>query len=101
MESTPLLRYIIAGQLRREYVITPDGKARVDVLGGNLSYAAVGAAIWEGGIGLISRVSEDYPRAWLAEFGRWGFDCQGIRILPESIDLRSFTVFTGMETRHN
>jgi sugar/nucleoside kinase (ribokinase family) len=100
MDSPPLVRYIIAGRLSRDYIITPSGNALIDVLGGNLPYAAVGAAIWEGGIGLIGRVGEDFPQEWLAKIEQKGFDCQGIRILPQSIDLRNFTAFTDTETRH-
>lgn len=99
MESSNVLRYIIAGQLRRDFIITPDGKPHIDTLGGNLAYAAVGTAIWEAGIGLIGRVGEDFPQEWLGKIASSGFDLHGIRILPESIDLRSFTAFTDAETR--
>ena len=43
----PSLRYIIAGQLKRDYAIIPDGKAIVDTPGGNLIYAAAGFGVWE------------------------------------------------------
>jgi hypothetical protein len=100
MDSPPVLRYILAGQLFRDYIITPDGKPYIDVLGGSLPYAAAGAAVWEAGIGLIARIGEDFPQEWLGQIERAGFDCQGVRILPQSIDLRSFTAFTDIETRH-
>jgi sugar/nucleoside kinase (ribokinase family) len=100
MESPPVLRYILAGQLGRDYIITPNGNPRIDVLGGNIVYAAVGTAIWEPGVGLIARVGEDFPQEWVAQISQHGFDCHGIRILPESIDLRTFTAFSDEETRH-
>lgn len=99
--STASLRYIIAGQLRREYALLPNGKALLDVLGGNLVYAAVGLGIWEPEAmpGLVARVGEDYPREWLDALKQRGFDTRGIRILPEAVDLRSFYAFTDRSTR--
>ena len=44
-------------------------------------------------------MGEDYPREWLSEINERGFDIQGIRILPEAIDLRSFYVYIGNDTR--
>lgn len=99
--STASLRYILAGQLRREYALLPNGKALLDVLGGNLAYAAVGLGVWEPEAmpGLVARVGEDYPREWLDALNKRGFDTRGIRILPEAVDLRSFYAFTDRHTR--
>ena len=94
--AAPSLSFIIAGQLRRDYVLFPDGKMCLDVPGGNLIYAAVGLGVWNPEVmpGLVARVGEDYPREWLERFARAGFDVRGIRILPEALDLRSFYVYT-------
>ena len=86
--------YLLFGQLTRDFIITPHDKVLVDIPGGNLIYAAVGLSRWDSDIGLVSRVGEDYPRTWLAQFKQMGFDIQGIRILPESHDVRSFMAFT-------
>jgi sugar/nucleoside kinase (ribokinase family) len=93
MSTTPLLRFIVAGRLQRNYVITPQGKALLDVPGGNLLHAAAGLAVWESGVGLIGRVGEDYPQDWLAEIAKRGIDTRGINILPEAVDLRSFMAY--------
>ncbi len=97
----PTLRYVIAGQLKRDFALIPGGKALVDVPGGNLMYAAAGFGVWEKRehVGLVARVGEDYPREWLAEFNQRGFDIRGIRVLPEAIDLRSFYIYTDLHTR--
>ncbi len=73
MSTLPILRFVIAGQLRRNYVLSPQGKALLDVPGGNLLYAAAGMAVWESGIGLIGRVGEDYPQEWLMQLPRTRF----------------------------
>jgi hypothetical protein len=99
--ATSSLRYVIAGQLKRDFALIPNGKALVDVLGGNVIYAAAGFGVWEPAAltGLIARVGEDYPHEWLEQIKLRGFDIQGIRILPEAIDLRSFYVYIDMYTR--
>jgi len=98
MASLPLLRFVIAGKLLRNYVITPQGKALSDVPGGGLIYAAAGMAVWETGIGLISRAGEDYPQAWLGQLAQRGLDIRGIRILPEAVDVRYFIAYPDGQT---
>jgi hypothetical protein len=102
-ESPSSLRFVIAGQLKRDFALLPDGKALVNVAGGNLGYAAVGIGVWQPAslVGLIARVGEDYPREWLSELQQRGYDINGIRILPEAIDLRSFYAYIDPYTRLN
>lgn len=96
-------RFILAGQLRRDFIVLPAGEARLNVLGGNLIYAAVGLAIWEPAPppGLVARVGEDYPQEWLVEAARRGFDTRGVRILPQPADLRTFFAYPDQTVRAN
>lgn len=91
----PAPRYLIAGKLTRDYIVFPTGDPLVDSPGGSGLYAAVGLAVWEPNPppAIIARVGEDYPQEWLDEFARFGLDISGVRVLPEAIDLRSFTAF--------
>ncbi len=98
MDSAPLLRYIIFGQLRREFILPPAGQPYLDGLGGSLAYAAGGLGVWEKGAGLVARVGEDFPQDWLGEIARRGFDLRGVRIAPEALDLRSFTAYQDPDT---
>jgi sugar/nucleoside kinase (ribokinase family) len=95
-------RYLVAGVLRRQYCLLPDGRAILDAPGGNLLYAAAGIKLWESETrpGLIARVGEDYPRIWIDSFNRRGVDVRGIRILPEAIDLRYFVAYDERRNRH-
>ncbi|MFO7583127.1 MAG: carbohydrate kinase family protein [Anaerolineales bacterium] len=90
---------VIVGQLRRQYLLPPDGPPLLDKPGGNLLYAAAGAQLWnesgEESIAMLGRIGEDYPQEWLRNFKKIGLDTQGIKILPESLDLRHFLVYTG------
>jgi hypothetical protein len=97
----PTPKYIFAGQLRRDYVILPSGKALSDIPGGNLIYAAAGLALWEPEPppALVARVGEDYPHEWIDDFEHHGFDVRGIRVLPEAVDLRSFYAYGDRNVR--
>src|SRR5512147_1478331 len=90
-----LPRFLIVGQLTRDYILFPSGEALLDVAGGNAIHAAVGLAVWEPEPppAIIARVGEDYPQEWLNDFERHGLDVRGVRILAEAIDLRNFTAF--------
>jgi len=92
---------LFAGKLQRDYYITSDDEPVLDVLGGNLLYAAVGFKLWETASlpGLLARVGEDYPQDWLAECVQRGLDIRGVRVLPEAVDVRSFYVYTDRRTR--
>jgi len=87
-------RFIVAGLLRREYLLPPVGIPLLDEPGGNLLYAAGGLRVWETEVGLLGRVGEDYPFRWRREFEIRGFDTQGLKILPDSLDLRSFRAYS-------
>ncbi len=100
MDSLPFLRYLLLGQLRREFILPPTGKAVIDQPGGSLLYAAAGLSIWENDAGLVGRISEDYPRQWLALAQKASWDTRGIRFLSESINHRWFCAYSDLETRH-
>ena len=100
MNTSPLLRYVMIGRLTRDYILTPEGKAYLDKPGGSLLYAACGAGVWENGIGLVGRVSEDYPQEWIEQSTRAGFDIRGVHYLNEPLDLRAFYAYTDSETCH-
>jgi sugar/nucleoside kinase (ribokinase family) len=87
-------RFVIAGLLRREYVLPPVGHPLLDAPGGNLLYAAGGLRVWESEIGLLGRVGEDYPLQWRRDIEARGFDTQGLKVLPGSLDLRSFRTYS-------
>ena len=82
------------------FLLPPNGRPRLDVPDGNLLNAAAGLALWEAGTGLVARVGKDYPRDWIEGFQQRGLDVQGIHILPNSADLRTFLAYTDLNTRH-
>lgn len=93
-------RFVLVGALQREYLLPPVGHPLLDAPGGSLLYAASGLRAWEADsplgteVGLVGRVGEDYPHAWLRDFERRGLDTRGVRILPATLDLRSFRAYS-------
>ena len=85
--------FVIAGRVTREYVLPPLGTPLLDAPGGSAMYACGGLLPWASEIGLLARVGEDYPRAWLKAIQARGIDVQGIQILPRRIDLREFVAY--------
>ncbi len=84
---------VFAGRLNREYILPVEGAPVLDRAGGSPLYAAGAASVWTQGIALLARVGEDYPNRWLQEFRQRGIDTEGIRIVPGSLDLRSFRAY--------
>ncbi len=97
--ATPL--YLVLGRLTRDYVLLPTGEPLLDIPGGSALYAAVGLAIWEPQPppAIIARVGEDYPQDWLENIQQHGLNVQGVRVLPEAVDLRTFTAIVNRTTR--
>ncbi|MFN3491380.1 MAG: hypothetical protein ACK40V_04080 [Anaerolineales bacterium] len=91
--------FIVAGKLTREYLLPPQGSPLLDTAGGNLLYATGGLAVWDSSIGLISRITKEYPTEWLSQFQKRGFDIRGIEITEENFDLRSFIAYTDTHER--
>ena len=85
--------FVIVGRIAREFILPSAGQPLLDHPGGHLLYAAGGLMVWEKEIGLLARVGEDYPRAWLKDLEARGMDIQGVRILPQGMDLRSFIAY--------
>jgi sugar/nucleoside kinase (ribokinase family) len=86
--------FVVAGRITREYILPPLGMPLLDVPGGNALYACGGLLTWEGGVGLLTRVGEDYPRRWLRDMEGRGIDIGGVKILQQSIDVRTFRSYS-------
>ena len=91
------------GDLRREFTLTSADEWILDAPGGSLLYASAGYLVWESesGPGIMTRVGEDYPQAWLEKFAVRGIDASGVVVLPRSMDLRSFTFLDGQRAYCN
>lgn len=92
--------FAIAGKLTREYLLPPSGQPRLDSPGGDLSYAAGGLAVWDSSIGLISKVTGEYPHEWVDELAARGMDTRGIHCDDElTADMRNFIAYNEANER--
>jgi sugar/nucleoside kinase (ribokinase family) len=101
MDENTSPRFLFAGQLRREFILFPNGASLIDVPGGNVLYASVGLAIWEPDPppGIISRVGPDYPQEWLENWSQKGLNVRGVRVVADPMDMRFFCAFTDQTNR--
>lgn len=95
-----ILRYVIAGQLNRDYILPISGPPQIDVLGGNVVYAAVGLRFWSQICGIIAKVGQDFPVEWLEPLDQKGLDLSGIKTLPDLLDSRRFMAHSDAKTTH-
>jgi sugar/nucleoside kinase (ribokinase family) len=99
METLPVIRYIIAGQLRREYIISPRGRASIDIPGGNVLYTASGLSVWDSGIGVIAKVGSNYPAEFFEKINKRGLDTRGVFVDSQELDLRLFYGYKDNESK--
>ncbi len=92
------VEYVLAGRLRRDYILPAAGRPLLDIPGGSLLYAAAGLGVWQKNVGLLARVGEDFPHTWLKDLARYGWDTRGVRILAEALDLRHFQASLDLHT---
>ncbi len=87
------MKFVTAGGLRIDYLITPEGKAFNEQPGGNALYAAAGAAMWADGVALWARYGDNYPVAWLEHLAGLGLDTRGLIAVPGDQDHRTFFAY--------
>lgn len=91
---------MLVGRLQREYLLPYNRPPQLNVLGGNLAYAAGGLALWGARAGLLTRVDKEFPINWLEPFTKSDFDIAGIRTSDERIDDRRFVAYSDPSTAH-
>jgi sugar/nucleoside kinase (ribokinase family) len=95
----PAVDFAVVGGLREDYFITPQGAAYLRQLGGNAVYAAAGARLWAGAVGLVARVGCHYPREWLDIMAARGLDTRGVIVDELQLDNRTFYAYRSLEER--
>ncbi len=72
-------KLIIFGSFTLDNVIAPSGAMLPRNCGGNVVYAAAGAALWTSGVGIVAPVGADYPADFLSRLADRGLDLGGVR----------------------
>lgn len=99
-DSKPL-DAILVGKLQREYLLPFNRPPRLNVLGGNLAYAAYATAMWGASAGLVTRINKDFPMDWLEPLTNLGFNLSGLRLADERIDDRRFIAYSSPTNAHH
>ncbi len=99
--NNPYPRDVFVGEFQREFSLAADDQWLLDVPGGNALYASVGYLIWEKeeSPGILTRVGEDFPQAWLEDFSNQRINMDGVVVLPQAVDLRACYIHQGDQTR--
>ncbi|MDQ4075980.1 MAG: PfkB family carbohydrate kinase, partial [Chloroflexota bacterium] len=93
------MKVVVCGGLRIDYIITATGEARLNQIGGNAIYAAVGARHWTESVHLLARAGENYPQEWLDELTGRGIGTSMVRRLPGWHEMRTFYAYIDEKTR--
>ncbi len=85
---------VVLGNLAVDDIVYPDGQTRMGQPGGAAIYVALGASLWDLGVGLVSRVGSEYPRSMLDALSDRGIDLKGIREISGP-GLRTWLLYEG------
>ena len=95
MISRLLPKYIVAGQIRNEFIIDYRGKTNNSQLGGAAIYAAASLNHWDAPVGVLGVIGQDFPAEHIALLNSKLLDNRGIKTLPQNLDLRAFYAYPG------
>lgn len=93
MVSRHFVKYVVAGQIRNEFIIDRKGKAYNNNLGGSLLYAAAATNHWGGQTGLLGVVSQDFPAEKIESLAQYKLDTRGIKVTPEFSKTNDFYAY--------
>ncbi len=91
--------FVTGGGIRIDYLITREGEAYSNQIGGNAIYAAVGAAIWSESVSVWGRIGDNYPRRWISELEETGISGLGLMRIEGQHDHRTFYAYQPDGTR--
>lgn len=74
----------VVGNLTIDDVVLSNGSTGMGLCGGNAIFAALGAHVWHGAVGLAARVGPDFPRAHIERL-----EAEGIALAVQSVPWRS------------
>ena len=85
-----LIQTIIIGDIQRETIINLAGNIYLDQPGGSLIYSGSAYRFWSEGPGLIARIGENIPEAYLSQLENIGMNIKGIHRINSQYESRSF-----------
>jgi len=95
MTAGNFLQFIVAGQIREEYIFDRTGKAKPPILGGSLLYSAVATHHWGGNTGCLGVVGNNFDPSKLNRLEKKGLDFRGVKVLPQPLAVKDVYAFRG------
>ena len=92
------VKFLIAGQIQREFIIDVNGRATSNQPGGSLLYAAAALHYWGEKAGLLAVIDHSVPATWIEALIKKGLDARGIKTTDEALDLRAFQAYLDERT---
>jgi sugar/nucleoside kinase (ribokinase family) len=87
----------ILGNLTIDDLVLPDGTTHMGLCGGNAIFAALGARLWSGSVGLSARIGPDFPLANVHALKRAGLRLELSEV--EAPTLHSWALYESAERR--
>jgi hypothetical protein len=85
-----IVNTIIIGDIQRETIIDLAGIIHLDQPGGSLLYSSAAYQFWSKSPGLIARIGENIPEAYLSHLVNIGMNIKGIRRIISDYESRAF-----------
>jgi ribokinase len=93
------MEIFVCGGLRIDYVISAEGEARLNQIGGNAIYASVGARMWAEQIQILAKAGENFPQEWLDDLAERGILSSYVVRVPGWQEMRTFYAYVDQKTR--
>lgn len=98
MTSRRFVKFVVAGQVRTEYIIDVNGKTHNRIPGGSALYTAAAVNRWGGQTGILGVIGNNFPFELIEAIEEKELDIRGIKSIPESIDLNDFYAYPNAKT---
>jgi sugar/nucleoside kinase (ribokinase family) len=92
-QSSTFIKHLLFGDLAQEWIIPPIGKLILGKLGGHLSYTLAGLQIWDSDVGLLSKISRNFPEELLDWLDQPGVNSSGIVRSNHPTEYRRFFAY--------
>ena len=90
MQNSNAIDAIVAGDIFFETIINKNNDFSIDNPGGSALYCASGFCLWGKRAGILSKISEDVPDAWIDTYQQEGCSTSGIRKVNGAFDQSRF-----------
>jgi len=87
------VKYLIDGDINQEWILPLLGSPVEGTLGGHLPYALAGLLVWDSNVGLLSKISDDFPPDLLNWLDQPGVDHSGVSYAKKKLESRLFYAY--------